>query len=191
MNRIVDIHHHGAPEEGAVTQVRLGDPLPGGDFPLSVGVHPWDTADDDCEPDFELLEYLASLPRVYAIGEAGIDRLRGADLERQERIFIRQAEIAECAGKPLVIHCVRAADVILRLKKMLNPTVEWIIHGFRGNGRAARQLLDAGLSLSFGAHFNPDAVAVTPAGRLYTETDESDENISDIRQRVLACRLHP
>lgn len=189
MKGIIDIHHHGVTQPDTITSVRLGEALPPGYDPLSVGVHPWDTC-DGAEPDFDLLEYIASQPRVYAVGEAGIDRRRGGNLERQERIFIRQAEIAERLLKPMIIHCVRANDVILRLKKQLNPRQEWIIHGFRGNGAAAQQLTRAGISLSFGACFNPEAVAATPADRLYTETDESSEDITEIRRRVLACRLH-
>lgn len=189
MKGIIDIHHHGATRADTITSVRLGDALPQGKDPISVGVHPWDTI-SDYEPDFDLLEYLASQPRVIAIGEAGIDRQRGGDLELQERIFVRQAEISERIGKPMIIHCVRATDMILRLKKRLSPRQEWIIHGFRGNGAAAKQLTGAGISLSFGARFNPEAVAATPSDRLYTETDESEEDITEIRRRVLACRLH-
>ena len=43
------------------------------------------------------------------------------------------------------------------------PTQPWIIHGFRGNATVARQLLRfQQVWLSFGEHFNADALAATP-----------------------------
>ena len=61
-------------------------------------------------------------------------------------------------------------------------------HGFRRNAVLARQLLDAGYSLSFGEHFDPEALRVTPAEHRFAETDESSlsiEKIIDLQQLSL------
>lgn len=78
------------------------------------------------------------------------------------QVFRRQAELAESLCKPLVIHCVRAHDIVIGIKKELKPRQNWVIHGFRGKPTVARMLLDAGMWLSFGPRFNPDSLEVTP-----------------------------
>ena len=62
----------------------------------------------------------------------------------QETVFIRQAKMADAAGKPLIVHLVKATDALLRLKKELKPRVPWIIHGFRGKAQLAEELLRHG-----------------------------------------------
>ena len=110
------------------------------------------------------------------VGECGLDRLHGADLDTQCAVFAAQVALAEQHRLPLTLHVVRAFDVILRLHKQLRPTTRWTIHGFRGKPALARQLLDAGFDLSFGFHHNPEAFAITPPERRHFETDgEADE----------------
>lgn len=136
----------------------------------SVGLHPWDI--EVCpDPDWQEFRRLVSDPRVIAIGEAGLDALRGPSADIQEKIFIPQALIAEETGKPLVIHCVKALDRILRLRKSLRPDMPWIIHGFRGNIKTARQLVAAGLYLSLGERFNPEVSAGISPEYILRESD--------------------
>ena len=67
----------------------------------------------------------------------------------------------------------RAQDDLLRLRKELHPAQPWVIHGFRGGINQARQLLRAGLYLSFGRHFHPESLAAAHAeGRAFLETDD-------------------
>lgn len=47
-----------------------------------------------------------------------------------------------------MIHCVRRYGRIMELKRELNPSVRWIIHGFCGKPELARQLIAAGFGLS-------------------------------------------
>ena len=78
-------------------------PRPGATY--SVGIHPWDvTPDAPLQRLFEGFEKLAARPETVAIGECGLDRLRG-DYASQNAVFIRQAEYAEALSKPVIIHC--------------------------------------------------------------------------------------
>lgn len=147
----------------------------------AAGVHPWWTA----QPDFDLGAHLAglatllALPEVVHVGECGLDRavLPADEAEAarlfalQEEAFVAMVRLSEEHRRPLTIHCVRAFDAILRLKKALAPTQRWTIHGFRGRPALAAQLLAAGLDLSFGPRRNEEAYALTPAGRRHDETD--------------------
>lgn len=147
---------------------------------FSVGIHPWDTVDGMPEGMFKTLARLAERSEVVAIGECGIDTLKGGPMFRQLQVFKKQMEISERLEKPLVIHAVKAADIILGLKRDLAPKQPWIIHGFRGKPAQAQQLLDKGLYLSFGEHFNPDTVRMVPLDRLLAETDDSTLSIENI-----------
>ena len=109
----------------------------------------------------------------------------------QETVFIRQAKMADAAGKPLIVHLVKATDALLRLKKELKPRVPWIIHGFRGKAQLAEELLRHDFYLSFGAKFQAEAVRTVPLSSLFIETDESLAPITETYGRVAAVRRIP
>lgn len=148
---IRDAHHHGLPDPEAINNVRLGpENLPDADVPLSIGLHPWDTTTH--ADALSRLEDAASDPRVVAIGECGIDLLKGAPAELQETVFREHIRVSELLKKPLIIHAVRSSHIILRLQRELKPIQPWIIHGFRGNTKAAAQLHNAGIYTSIGSN---------------------------------------
>ena len=149
-------------------------PQPGALY--SAGIHPWWTVDAErTRRMVDALPRLLEHPQVVRVGECGLDKLCGAPLQTQIEVFEAQATMAEAFGLPMTLHIVRAFDVLLRLKKQLRPTVRWTVHGFRGGPALARQLLAAGLDLSFGLRFNAAAYDLTPAERRWRETDELPE----------------
>lgn len=135
---------------------------------FSVGIHPWAT---EKPVDWDELERMLSHDRVVAVGECGLDTLRGAPIERQTEIFRRQIELSERLGLPMILHIVKAVDPMLALRKEMRPRQPWILHGFRGNPEQAAQLVRAGLALSLGPRHNPAAGTAIPPDRLYRETD--------------------
>ncbi|MDE6310400.1 MAG: TatD family hydrolase [Muribaculaceae bacterium] len=164
-----NIHAHGiAPGPDRVLSISPGDSMDPQGF-YSIGIHPWDTP---APPEkLEELERIASGDsRVVAIGECGLDKLRGAALPEQESAFEAQIVLAERLGLPLIIHCVRAQDRLLKLRRK-HPSGRWIVHGFRGGAPAAQQLLDAGIDLSYCERYNDEAFRITPPGRRFRETD--------------------
>jgi len=178
--RYYDIHtHQPSVSQNAVSVVSIDNSqsavLDSGYY--SVGIHP-------CYADIErlpIIEKMAELPNVVAIGEAGLDKMASIPIKLQEEIFISQLEIAEKNRKPLIIHCVKAWPELIRIRKQFTSDIQWIIHGFRGNGELARQLLRLGFYLSFGLHFNPDALrAAWETHRLYAETDEANIRIEEV-----------
>lgn len=186
---ILDVHsHREAPYAEGVVSLRVKDTE--ADAPLlegqaySAGIHPWDSVDtvmrETSEEIWRRLETIAEDGRVLAIGECGIDIPKGGPLFRQMQILKRQIDLSERLGKPLILHCVKAADIIMGLKRDLQPRQPWIIHGFRGKPELARQLTDKGIFLSFGEKFNPDTIASMPGNMLLAETDESAMNIEEI-----------
>ena len=150
----------------------------------SVGIHPW-------YPEKSLMkkvsEYAIS-PLVVAIGETGLDKITANSTDNfklQQELFIEHITISEKVGKPLIIHCVKAWDELLRIRKAVNPTRPWIVHGFRGKAALAEQLMDAGMYLSFSSTYNTDSLkAAWKKHCLLTETDDTNTDICNVYSRI-------
>ena len=123
-----------------------------------------------------------------AVGEAGLDKLTAAPMELQVRMFEKQVELSEKYRLPLIIHCVKAMDELLAVRKKLNPAQPWIWHGFRGKPQQAGQLIKNGIYLSFGAHYSEETVKGVPVGRLFLETDDSPVDIEEVLKQVAKAR---
>lgn len=170
----IDIHAHSGPlRADAIVCV---DPtetesLPDGEGLLSVGIHPWNADKASAEIRLRLEQWLDDV-RVKAVGEIGFDRLRGPEMAVQREVFDWQAKLAASHNKPVVIHCVRAYDILLQCAKSRPREEQWIVHGFRGNPILAEQLLTACIDLSFGEKYNRESYAVTPPERRYRESDK-------------------
>lgn len=167
-NAIINIYPHEQLIEGAIH---------------SVGIHPWHTIDID-NSTIEKLSSLAFNSQVIAIGETGLDALKGAPIEKQIDIFKLHISLSEQTKKPLIIHCVKSFNELIALKKQIRPSMPWIIHGFRGKPQLARQLLDNGFYISLGEKFNTKTAAIIPTNRLLFETDESTLNINTIIENI-------
>ena len=187
---IVDFHTHRLDATQALISVNPGDFKPQPGLYYSVGYHPWLNLETLTDNDFGLLETCARHPQVLAIGETGMDSLRGSDLAIQRKVFVRHLKLAADLRKPVVVHCVRTAQQILTARQNEGFfTLPMVVHGMRGNEHVARTWLEAGCYLSYGARFNPAAVRITPSERLLIETDEAHETIQEVAAQV-ANALH-
>lgn len=66
---------------------------------VSCALHPWNVEKSSVE---ELLPFIEASP---VVGEIGLDSVwTDADMTRQRSAFIRQLELAEAMGKPIVLH---------------------------------------------------------------------------------------
>ena len=179
---ILDSHtHHPAPQPEGIISCSPRDFSAVVNQKYSVGIHPWRVG--ECtEDDFRQLDTLARRQDVVAIGEAGIDLQHkgAAPMYRQLQAFRRQIALSEEVGKPLVIHDVKAHDVVLALHKEYSPRQPWIIHGFRGKPSVLRMLMRPGVYFSFGEKYNVETLRAIPATLLLAETDESPLSIADI-----------
>ena len=164
-----DIHTHHSATDTAIQSCHTAD-LPQGW--CSLGIHPW-YIETDFSQQMERM-YGEKLPEnVVAIGEIGLDKNIQTPLSVQQSVLQEQIYIAEERALPLVIHCVRAWDELLLAYKKSKKSVPWVIHGFRGKGTLAAQLLRQGFYLSFGTHFQAAAVREAWSEKLFAETDET------------------
>ena len=190
----IDIHTHQLPQVPGEAIVNCYPetfaPQEGGWY--SVGVHPWRIAETIADLKYlsyghpEALLSLLSHPQVVAVGEAGLDGLTDTPMRLQAGIFGHQAELSMQLDKPLIIHSVKASDKILMIKRKLNPSNPWIIHGFRGKAALAEEFLRHGFYLSFGEKYQADALRAVPLDRLFIETDESPVPVAELYERAAA-----
>lgn len=148
----------------------------------TAGIHPWEA---DRMPVDSLLPLGET---VQAIGETGLDFAKGAPREAQYAAFRAQLELARQYGLPVVIHCVRAFNEVMRELAACPPRAA-IFHGFIGSPEQARQAVAAGHYLSFGERTfrspkTVEAMRATPLERLFLETDDSPTPIEEIYRRA-------
>lgn len=152
----------------------------------SLGLHPWLIAHQDCDEALKKLAAAITDSNLLAVGECGLDRLIATPLNLQETIFRVQIKLAEEYKKPVVIHCVRAFNELLRIKNSEKATTPWLIHGFNHNDHIARQCLRQGCYFSFGKAIlkersNASVILQSmPLDRVFLETDDADISIIDI-----------
>ncbi len=164
-------------------------------FFYSIGIHPWSSGVQDFRNSG--IQVLGGLEfkctsdlNLKAIGECGIDRACGIDIEIQKDVFIKQIEISEQYKKPMIIHAVRAHSDIISIRKETKAKMPWIIHGFQGNEQIVSQYLRHNIYLSLGdVLFKNESRAaellkIIPSERLFLETDVSERCIADVYERA-------
>lgn len=156
--------------------------------PISIGIHPWYGSLSELQVHMKYLEVLPKQQNVRLIGECGLDKLQGAPLNEQLEILIQQIKLAVQLNKPLILHCVKAFDELIALKKQLNPSVPMIIHGFDKKAELALQLMHNGFLLSFGSgliNHPSTAFAFQQTNDIFfLETDDSNFGIEEIYQKA-------
>ncbi len=182
---IINTHTHNPSPDAIVNLPIDGVPQPG--LIYSVGIHPW-TTDSFSQNTFSSIEYMARNPQVVAIGECGLDSLRGASRSTQEHIFRQHISLSEHLHKPLIIHCVHSHEQILQLHRDINPAQPWIFHGFRLKPSIAEALIHRGIYLSLGAKFNSDSARIIPDNLLLIESDDTQTPITEIASAVASAR---
>lgn len=147
--KFINLHCHRLAQDK--TEFRIYNRYTHEEKPLgfySSGIHPWRI--DNWETQLEMLHQIARDENCIAIGECGVDRAIDTPIELQQTIFEQQIALAESVQKPLIIHCVRAFDLLLSLKKKHKITVPIISHGYKSKPEQLKQLTNAGIKVSFG-----------------------------------------
>ncbi len=191
----IDIHTHGAasvPGIFAVSnlmvhEVNAPENVPG--VAYCAGIHPWYLTEMNQDDLFSQLITVSGEVDLFAIGEAGFDKLRGPSPELQKKIFERQVFLAGEKKKPVVIHCVKGWDELFAGHKKMKPSLPWMVHGFRGRKELAAQLISRGMYLSFWFDFiiRPESAGLLrslPPDRIFFETDGSDVDIRLIYKKA-------
>lgn len=149
----------------------------------SCAIHPWDVGKSVISIE-DIRKLASEHEKVVAIGECGLDKLTDVPMQKQISAFERHVVLSEELEMPLIIHCVKAWDELLRIYKKYKPKQVWVLHGFRGGASQADQLMKFGFYFSLGEHFNEETLKLIYPDRLLIETDESCINIHSAYGRI-------
>lgn len=159
----------------------------------SFGVHPWNS-ETYLEKVHSMIDLIAD-KRCLAIGEIGLDKLKGPDIEIQKKVFIQQLKIAEENKLPVILHCVKAWNELKKIKKDIQPKQPWIFHGFAKTS-ILNEVLDEKIMISLGvAILNNSKLQQTllniPIDQLFLETDDAQVSISEVYEKVSELKNIP
>lgn len=160
----------------------------------TIGYHPWWTERILLPEEIDVLANQVKNPTCLALGECGMDKIKGPPLSLQKKIFSQQIELANAWNCPVVVHCVRAFHEVLDVHTRLAKT-PWVIHGFVRNFTLAKQVLDRGIYLSLAPAENMavtfiETLKYVPLDRIFLETDSASTlNISQ-RYQIFAKLRH-
>jgi TatD DNase family protein len=177
----------------------------------SFGLHPWRVERmSSLEVERSLQELASSLGGADALGETGLDfhpRRDSSKFDLQREAFRAQIRIAQDAGKPLVLHIVRAHAESIREIDDAGFGGDMLIHSFSGSIEEASEWIKRGALLSFSGGFLVPGkferarrvLQWIPIENLLLETDSPDQAwradeinepacISELYQGIAALR---
>ena len=141
----------GADMQSSRNSVELAGKYP--HFYAAVGVHPSEVG-DLTEDDMQALKQMTlENPKVKAIGEIGLDYHFDDDPPRdvQKKWFIRQLELAQELGMPIIIHSRDAASGTMEiLKDMDGGRNGGVIHCYSYSREQAREYIKMGFHIGVG-----------------------------------------
>lgn len=127
-----------------------------------------------------VIDELAALPRVRAIGETGLDFFRTDESGQptQFESFEAHIALAKTHGLAMQIHDRDAHDAVLATLERVGAPEKTVFHCFSGDEAMARIAAEEGYYLSFAGNVTfknaqnlRDALRVTPRERILVETD--------------------
>jgi TatD DNase family protein len=146
----------------------------------AIGYHPTDSIHAS-EEEFNQVFSLLKNPKIVALGEIGLDyHWVEAPSERklQQELFIKQIEVANEHGLPIVVHCRDAVEDCLEIIKNHPVKKGGVMHCYSGSLESAYEFIKLGFYISFGGPVTfingkkPKMVASSiPLDKLLVETD--------------------
>jgi TatD DNase family protein len=134
----------------------------------------------DLAADMAIIERLAHMPRVRAIGETGLDYFRTPPELRgvQQESFKWHIELAKKTNKALVIHDRDSHEDVLSVLLEVGAPEKTVFHCFSGDVEMAKTCIERGYILSFAGTMTfknapalREAVKLVPHSQLLVETD--------------------
>lgn len=163
-------------------------------LPFSVGVHPWraGVTEEQLQEAYQRIEKCANVAGFVAIGECGLDWMSEVARDVQIAVFEQQLELARRLSAPVVLHCVRAFEEVAQIlrKKRVEQAV---FHSFIGSVQQVERVVREGFLCSFSPRSLASArtcesIRYVSSSAILVESDESDEPIAKIYERIAELR---
>lgn len=148
------------------------------DVGYSVGVHPCEDPAMMARASVEQLCQLGQDPKVWAIGETGLDFYHSTEhIPAQKDCFARHIEAGKQLGKPVIVHTRSARHDTIDVMRAEQAS-HGILHCFTEDWDTAKAALDLGYYISFSgiisfknAQSLRDVARQVPRDRVLIETD--------------------
>jgi len=151
---------------------------------FSAGLHPWWSQERNDDWEAALATTLAQ-SRCLAVGECGLDKMIETPMAEQEVLLERHLVLARELNRPVILHCVRAHNELIRLLKRHPVPKGGVVHAFTGSAEIAETYWGMGFCLGIGgsityerARKTREAVQRLPLEALLLETDAPDMPLS-------------
>jgi len=159
---------------------------------FSIGIHPWKIPENFKKTLTDLEQLLKTNPSIIAVGEIGLDKCCSTPFALQDIVFKKQLQLAEKYEKPIIIHCVKAWQEIIAIKKDYQNQ-KWIIHSFNKSYKQAKRLFKKSFFLSFGTGMLKnskiaEALKQAPLNKFFLETDTSSADIVELYKKAADIR---
>ena len=188
----IDIHTHNSSLEEDVLKIQnvyLSDEVLSESY-FSVGLHPWHIPDNKLDVT-DVFNSLVERDKLLAIGEIGLDKNIETSILDQLVFLHEQFIVSEQNNLPVILHIVKAFNEIIEFKSKWCYSQPMIIHGFNKKVELAKQLIDKGFYLSFGASVmkeksnSIEVLRSIDVSKIFIETDDQTEyGIKEIYEKI-------
>jgi len=145
---------------------------------FSIGVSPSEVSNPGEDWEMQIADG-TKLDRVVAVGEIGLDYYRKfGDRDSQVELFIRQLELADKLGFPVVIHNREAGEDVLNILRQELPEKGGVLHCYSEDAAYALKAMDLNLYISFAGNVTyrnarnlHETAKTMPLDRMLIETE--------------------
>ncbi len=158
---------------------------------LAAGLFPAEAEEPDTAKRLDLLIADLNNHPVKAVGEIGLDfHWNYATPEKQQDLFIKQIEIANQFGLPVIVHNREADQLIEETVRAHPPKAGGIMHCFSSGYAYAERFIQSGFYISFAGNITykgsediREAAGRIPLDRILIETDSPYLSPQKVRGR--------
>jgi len=158
---------------------------------FALGIHPW-LVNDHQMLDLYSLEVLIEDKKPIAVGDCGLDYIKGKDRNKQRYFFDEQVALATRFDLPLIIHSVQATEDVTDMLKSYSKS-RGVIHAYSGSIQEAEILMKMNFLFGFSHNLsNPQAyklneiVKLLPLESILIETDDHNnpDELIQVAERI-------
>lgn len=152
---------------------------------FSSGLHPWE-ANKWNDQRRKQLSKLITRSNCVAVGETGLDKLKGPSLKIQIQCLEEQLILAESEKLPVILHIVRSWNEVKPIIKNSQTPLIW--HGFN-KSKLLNEVLSEGVYISLGRSLILDqdlqhVIREAPIDKIFLETDDSPIQIEAVYRKL-------
>lgn len=150
-------------------------------FP-AIGIHPWFISNID-KDFYQKFEQIIQQQPELMVGEIGLDK-NYPQFDLQQELFLFQFNIARIYNRPVIIHCIKAWDILLNIFKQNHLPPKILLHSCNASTEIITHLSKNSniffsysiKILKYNSNNDVSRINATPNEQLLIETDSNYQN---------------